>query len=101
MRISDWSSDVCSSDLVALTLDRAVIADLIAAMPAASIGAAAGGHQGPGFAVSAVTRQLIEAWSGLLALLDQPDDIAMLAPLREREILYRLDRKSTRLNSSH
>src|SRR3546814_6769324 len=33
---------------VALTLDRAVIADLIAAMPAASIGAAAGGHQGPG-----------------------------------------------------
>src|SRR3546814_4198535 len=93
-------------------------------MPAASIGAAAGGHQGPGFAVSAVTRQLIEAWSGLLALLDQPDDIAMLAPLREREILYRLlqgplgaqlcqiaqedsrlaqirDRKSTRLNSSH
>src|SRR3546814_9762971 len=41
---------------VALTLDRAVIADLIAAMPAASIGAAAGGHQGPGFAVSAVTR---------------------------------------------
>src|SRR3546814_1260155 len=75
---------------VALTLDRAVIADLIAAMPAASIGAAAGGHQGPGFAVSAVTRQLIEAWSGLLALLDQPDDIAMLAPLREREILYRV-----------
>src|SRR3546814_16132358 len=91
MRISDWSSDVCSSDLaVALTLDRAVIADLIAAMPAASIGAAAGGHQGPGFAVSAVTRQLIGAWSGLLALLDQPDDIAMLEPLREREILYRL-----------
>src|SRR3546814_5278812 len=59
-------------------------------MPAASIGAAAGGHQGPGFAVSAVTRQLIEAWSCLLALLDQPDDIAMLAPIREREIPYRL-----------
>lgn len=74
----------------ALTLDRGVLADLIASMPAELIGAGAGGDDGPGFAVSAVTPDLLDAWAGLLALLDRPDDIAMLAPLREREILYRL-----------
>src|SRR3546814_17727889 len=35
---------------VALTLDRAVIADLIAALPSASLGAAEVGHPGAGFA---------------------------------------------------
>jgi len=74
----------------ALTLDRAVIADLIATMPAEMIGAGTDSMDGPGFAVSAVTPDLVEAWAGLLALLDRPDDVAMLAPLREREILYRL-----------
>jgi transcriptional regulator GlxA family with amidase domain len=44
----------------------------------------------PGFAVSAVTPELLDALSRLLRLLDTPDDIAMLAPLLEREILYRL-----------
>jgi len=74
----------------ALTLDRGMIADLIATMPADTIGAGFTGIDGPSFAVSAVTPDLIEAWAGLLALLDRPDDIAMLGPLREREILYRL-----------
>ena len=74
----------------ALTLDRAVLADLIATMPEGSVGAGAAGYDGPGFAVSGMTAELLDAWAGLLALLDRPDDIAMLAPLREREILYRL-----------
>lgn len=74
----------------ALRLDRAVLADLIASMDPAAIGNEAPRGELTGFAVSAVTPEMLEAWAGLLALLDQPGDIAMLAPMREREILYRL-----------
>lgn len=74
----------------ALRIDRAVLADLIATMPPGSIGAEPPGSEQPGFATSAVTPALLEAWAGLLGLLDRPDDISMLAPMREREVLYRL-----------
>ena len=43
-----------------------------------------------GFCVSPVTPQLLDAWLRLMQLLETPDDIAVLAPLCEREILYRL-----------
>jgi AraC-like DNA-binding protein len=43
-----------------------------------------------GLAVTAVTEDLLDPVLRLLRLLDRPDDIAMLAPLAEREILYRL-----------
>ncbi|HTJ59248.1 MAG TPA: AraC family transcriptional regulator [Devosiaceae bacterium] len=43
-----------------------------------------------GFGVAPVTRELLEAWDSLLALLDMPDDIPFLAASREREVLYRL-----------
>jgi len=73
----------------ALRIDRSALADLIASMDPASIG-----HTPPGdlagFAVASVTEELVEAWAGLLGLLDRPGDVAMLAPMREREILYRL-----------
>jgi AraC-like DNA-binding protein len=46
--------------------------------------------QAPAFAISAVTTELVEVWQRLLGLLDKPGDIAVLAPLFEREILYRL-----------
>ena len=73
----------------ALRIDRTALADLIASMDPASIG-----HTPPGdlagFAVASVTEELVEAWAGLLGLLDRPGDVAMLAPMREREILYRL-----------
>ncbi len=42
------------------------------------------------FAVNPVTPELLDAWLRLLRLLDTPRDIAVLAPLCEREILYRL-----------
>ncbi len=42
------------------------------------------------FAVNPVTPELLDAWWRLLRLLDTPSDIAALAPLAEREILYRL-----------
>ena len=44
----------------------------------------------PAFAVNPVTSELLDAWLRLLRLLDAPQDIAVLAPLFEREILYRL-----------
>ncbi len=44
----------------------------------------------PAFAVNPVTPELLDAWLRFLRLLDAPQDIAVLAPLCEREILYRL-----------
>ena len=69
---------------VALTIERAMLADLLATMPSSPEG------QTSGFAVTPVTPDLLDAWAQLLALLDTPEDIPVLAPLREREILYRL-----------
>jgi AraC-like DNA-binding protein len=42
------------------------------------------------FSVCPVTEELAAAWGRMLGLLDTPEDIAVLAPLCEREILYRL-----------
>jgi AraC-like DNA-binding protein len=41
-------------------------------------------------AVSAISDELLDAVTRLVNILDHPDDIAVLAPLFEREILYRL-----------
>ena len=44
----------------------------------------------PGLAVTALTPDLLDPVVRLLGLLDRPRDIAVMAPLIEREILYRL-----------
>jgi len=69
---------------LSLTLDWQHLAALISEMP--------GGRDMPGigFAVSPVTPPLLDAWLRLLRLIETPADIAVLAPLCEREILYRL-----------
>jgi AraC-like DNA-binding protein len=46
--------------------------------------------EGAGFAVSPVTPQMLGSWLRLLDLLDAPQDIPVLAPMIEREILYRV-----------
>ncbi len=69
---------------VTLRLDRASLSGLISDMPVAAEG------ETRGFGVSAVTPDLLDAWARLIALLDTPDDIPVLAPIHEREILYRL-----------
>ncbi len=69
---------------VSMRLDREKLSSRIADMPSASEG------QTRGFAISAVTPDLFDAWSRLIALLDTPDDVSVLAPMHEREILYRL-----------
>lgn len=74
----------------ALRIDRTALADLIASMGPGAIGSEPPGSEQAGFAVAAVTAEVLEAWAGLLSLLDRPGDISMLAPMREREILYRL-----------
>ena len=69
---------------VSLALDPEALAALISDAP--------GGHdrETSSFAVSPVTPQLLDPWLRLLSLLDAPQDIAVLAPMIEREILYRL-----------
>jgi AraC-like DNA-binding protein len=71
---------------VALGLDRDVLAALLPDAEAPvreEAGAAA-------YAVSPVTPELADAFLRLLRLLERPADVAVLAPMLEREILYRL-----------
>ena len=70
---------------VALGLDRDALAALLPEVPAP-----AAGDDIAGFGVSPVTAELRDAWVRLLRLLETPRDIPVLAPLIEREILYRL-----------
>ena len=69
---------------VSLALDRDVLAALIGDAQSTPEG------DTTGFAVSPVTGELLDACLRLLRLLDAPQDVAVLAPLIEREILYRL-----------
>lgn len=51
---------------------------------------AAGGESGRGLHLSRNTPELTDAVTRLLALLDRPQDVAVLAPMIRREIHYRL-----------
>lgn len=68
-----------------LSIDREILKALLA-----DIGPLASGEPAQGFGVVPMTRELLDAWDRLLALLDTPADIAFLAASRQREILYRL-----------
>lgn len=70
---------------VNLTLDPAVIAGILASAPAS-----AGRASSQGFSVAAVTPDLLDGWVRLLRLMKTPEDIPVLAPAYEREILYRV-----------
>jgi AraC-like DNA-binding protein len=69
-----------------LVLDPSVIAALLLEAPAVRAPAAAP----PGLGVGEATPQLLDAVVRMLRLLDEPDDRAVLAPMVEREILWRL-----------
>ncbi len=43
-----------------------------------------------GFAVDPADRDLLDAWSRMLQLIDRSEEVGIMAPLLEREILYRL-----------
>ena len=75
-----------------LDLDRALLASLFMELGDGFRGGGLGRDRGPeqGLVLSAVTPELLDASLRLLRLLEKPADAAMLAPLVEREILYRL-----------
>lgn len=71
---------------VSLTLNAGVIANLLADLPDTAVCL----DDAAGFSVAAVTPELLDAWVRMLRLMRQPTDIPALAPVYEREILYRV-----------
>lgn len=67
-----------------LAIDQDVLADLVVDIPREDRA------DTTAFAVAAMTPELLDVWSRMLRLLDAPDEIDMLAPLFEREILFRI-----------
>lgn len=72
--------------VASLVLDPAMIASVILDMPPR----ADEDTVGAGFAVSPVTADLVDVWLRMLRLIERPGDVAMLAPMLERELIYRL-----------
>src|SRR3546814_2794747 len=99
MRISDWSSDVCSSDLKALL--RALDQRLVDCAPAIFFGLVKIGGSGD----HAVARIALVASLGFPELADLFREACEVGhPFLEHAhhaANFRGDRKSTRLNSSH
>lgn len=71
---------------VSLTLDPPIVAALIRDLPVAVCRTLFGS----GFSVAPVNGELLDAWVRMLRLMDRPDEIAVLAPAYEREILFRV-----------
>jgi AraC-like DNA-binding protein len=71
---------------VSLTLDPAVVAALIQDLPVQICSTLFGS----GFSVAPVNGELLDAWIRMLRLIERPDEIAVLAPAYEREILFRV-----------
>src|SRR3546814_5416565 len=105
MRISDWSSDVCSSELALLLLVATHVAALTDQFVVETVD-----HPTPRFATDErdellVARAFEESHGDVVPIavverLDHRDHVHMetrLPPRRE----FHPDRKSTRLNSSH
>ncbi len=70
---------------VRLTLDFTLLSELLHAMPPAIDAPLT-----ESISVNFANEALLDAWLRLLRLMNKPEDIAVLAPLVEREILYRL-----------
>jgi len=71
---------------VSLTLDPAIVAALIRDLPVQVCSTLFGS----GFSVAPVSAELLDAWIRMLRLMRRPDEIAILAPAYEREILFRV-----------
>src|SRR3546814_8899015 len=93
MRISDWSSDVCSSDLLPVTIQLALMAITIALLVGIPMGVLSALKRGTALdwlanAVGLSGLSIPNFWLGVLLIL-----------LVSVHLVG--DRKSTRLNSSH
>jgi AraC-like DNA-binding protein len=71
---------------VSLVLEPALVAELAATMPPVR----ENDSRGIGVAINPMTAPLRDTLLRLLSLLDTPTDIPVLAPMVERELLYRL-----------
>jgi len=71
---------------VSLVLDPALLAEIASTLPPVRDADA----PGIGIAINPMTPPLRDTLLRLLALLDTPNDIPVLAPMAERELLYRL-----------
>src|SRR3546814_10497360 len=106
MRISDWSSDVCSSDL--LPLRAAVEGETrwwaISGRPQVDTGGRFAGYRGSGADITAQRQSAEDA--SRLALYDSLTGLANRFHISKKldttlAAFTQQDRKSTRLNSSH
>jgi AraC-like DNA-binding protein len=70
---------------MALALDPASVAAILLDMPARD-----GGQPARGLEISPLTADVVDPLLRLCRLLEAPDDIAVMAPMLEREILYRI-----------
>lgn len=73
---------------ITLKFDAAVISDVLISMKDDAPGTPT--QPSCGFGISPVTPDLLDAWLRLMRLMETPSDIPVLAPLIEREIIYRL-----------
>lgn len=71
---------------ISLVLDPAILTELAAAMPPVRERE----QKGIGIMINPLTASLSDTLLRLLSLLDTPDDIPVLGPMLERELLYRL-----------
>ncbi|MGV1761676.1 AraC family transcriptional regulator N-terminal domain-containing protein [Rhizobium sp. A22-96] len=71
---------------VSLTLDTTIVAALIDDLPAQVRSTLFES----GFSVAPVNAELLDAWIRMLRLMERPDEIAVLSPAYEREILFRV-----------
>lgn len=69
---------------VRLTLDFTLLGDLLHQMPLSAEVPTA-----PAFAIGTVSEALLDAWLRMVRLSDRPEEIKVMAPLLEREILFR------------
>src|SRR3546814_7757845 len=106
MRISDWSSDVCSSDLLTLAFEQGfrfaakpVTAEIVEQVLSRAIDDLEPTLTRNGYDAGALASQLNTRPSDIRAFLAGTLDAEHTRDLTER--LREADRKSTRLNSSH
>ena len=71
---------------VSLTLDPTIVGALIRDLPVKVCSKLFGS----GFSVAPVNEDFLDAWIRMLKLMDRPDEITVLSPTYEREILFRV-----------
>src|SRR3546814_4870618 len=102
MRISDWSSDVCSSDLRAGYSERTAEVQASRLLSNANVAEAVQAEMDKRSRRTAITADyVLDVIKGTIERCQSGADYNPGAVLKGAELLGRQDRKSTRLNSSH